>query len=178
MLNLEECLHKARTHTLYEHLRASPSIRGNSLERNVFQIAASFNDYKAVLYMLKIGVPANRLLESSELFMLYPEERIIQILIVFGLDVHRYLAFVICGEKRVGLEKLLIANGARLQIQKYRFGVPAIVSIYIAEMQKFKTKVITILTLKRRRIHAMLHLDRFLMKELALAIWAERYKLL
>jgi hypothetical protein len=59
-------------------------------------------------------------------------------------------------------DKLLDRYG--IEFQKLRFS-------YV----QCRKVIVTLLALKRRRIHSMSHLDRFLVKELAFAIWITRY---
>jgi hypothetical protein len=87
--------------------------------------------------------------------------------------------------------KLLIAIGYRLKEQKTtwirHWNTTRLVGAnytiqpkkWMYQYQSFviglKRKVVNLLALKRRRIRGMSHLDRFLVKELALAIWCERF---
>jgi hypothetical protein len=52
--------------------------------------------------------------------------------------------------------------------------VPSWVGEYQLTVLKQRKRIVTLLALKRRRIHAMGHLDRFLIRELALVVWASR----
>jgi hypothetical protein len=74
--------------------------------------------------------------------------------------------------------RLFIANGMRIMkhIPPYHEFIESDVYEYEERVKECIRRIIILMSLKRRRIHSMVHLDRFLIRQLALALWTERYK--
>ena len=144
--------------------------------------ACKRNDYKLVISLLKSGIHPNVLINVTKIKIEFPKSEIVLALILYGIHVHYYLAMAM--EYKPDACRLLILNGARIQR-----GIPYRVhsssglvinecNVLIDSVDLLKYNIKNLLALKRRRISNMISLDRFLIKEVALAIWAERYNII
>ena len=147
---------------------------------NLLLVACNNNDYITVLRFLKMGIHPNALINGSKIRIEFPSTDIIQLLIIYGIEIHYYAALAIRDNNIAA--KVLILNGARIKRHlsyrwHYEDEIPPFVYRWIDSVELLKSNIKNLLALKRRRITTMITLDRFLMKEFALAIWAERYSI-
>jgi hypothetical protein len=84
-----------------------------------------------------------------------------------------------CDSDAFYMIRILLVNNVDVSSILDFFGIIGVQKhMMVADAYNFKElkqKCILLLSLKRRRIHCMVHLDRFLVRELFLMIWASRY---
>jgi hypothetical protein len=77
------------------------------------------------------------------------------------------------------LIQIYIMNGFVLNFTKESKSTPWCILQYTLARQMYlacKTNIIALLALKKRRIHSMVHLDRFLIRDLAVEMYTDRYR--
>jgi hypothetical protein len=166
--------------------------RDNTTNRNLARFALDFNDNILLKFLYDNDAIdyTSRFEDGSTLLHLAARDLnlyAIKLLFVLGADVSittnygaSSFAVSLChAVLNFSVPKFFVANGQRLQNHNFKKYGGANAKLHLIPYEKHvlnvRKYVVTLLALKRRRITTMVHLDRFLMKELAWAIWSTRY---
>lgn len=170
----------ARDHRLIEHLEHIPRERWNDYSEygcNLVFFACLGNNVRALAKLIKHGVNARKQLHYS--IITYGNTETLKLMIVGGAKLSPSLLDETLSYSR-GYHKLarvLIANGLRLR--DIRPDRKWLLPIELRKFEEYvlhcRSIVITLLGIKRRSVPQMAHLDRFLIRHLAVEIWSARY---
>ena len=184
----EEVFHAARSGKLYEFLKQLPKERWTERdpydEETFLHFAARGKNAKALVALLKGGLDPNDPIDATyptaaHVAIAYGNLPALEVLCACGARVNALLDKAICNEsplKPNGSIKVLLANGARLRNAAWaaRLGqvTPDMIAFERGVLQ-CRAVAVALLGIKRKRADWS-HVDKFLMRELAFAVWAER----
>jgi hypothetical protein len=151
---------------LYEYLTEKiPREEWNDDQHQLIFFAATMKDPRSLIVLCKNGANVNMetfVMNTTPMDLAIQNNRLKNMLILslFGAQFTRNFTFASYQPYNIILFLLgAIVGGG---VSKY--------DIFIQDTRK---RIHILLALKRRRIHSMGHLDRFLLKDLAFAIWTE-----
>jgi hypothetical protein len=150
---------------------------------SLLHVACYGNNSRAIIKLAAYGLDINEIRPTANshdyiftpagLCILYNNCFSLRILCKLGANLHAEMLAECISRQRYACAKILIAHGMRLsKLQNYV--APNFLKQYEERVVRCRAVVLTLLGIKRRRVPQLAHVDKFLIRFLALEIWSAR----